>query len=161
MTRSPLLGLGWLLILVWLLLNGGTLNLPSIPWLPIPGIAVKAGEFRVLFLVEESEKYKLSSGQRDAIDSLTIRNYLAAKTAKDPDGKTPGWRVWDDDFTDQQLALAAAPWTPVYKEAVKDHTSTPWLFVMTTSGREVYSAAIPETASEESVLAQLKQYGGN
>jgi hypothetical protein len=163
LNRSPLIGLGWLILAVWLAITSGAIAVPLPDWFP-GGIITPStgpGNLRVLFLVEESEKFKLTTGQRSAIDSLAIRNYLSAKATKDPDGKTAGWRVWDDDYDDAQLSLAPAPWAPIYKQAVTERTGTPWLFVANSTGTKVYSAPIPETATEESVLAILKNYGGN
>lgn len=167
MNRSPWLGFGWAVLALWLALSSGAIALPA-DWLSwIPGGIVRPnvgpGNMRVLFLVEESEAFKLSRGQQAALDSLEIRNYLSAKATKDPDGKGNGWRKWDDDYDDQQLSIAAgsAVWTPLYKQAVTEHTGTPWLFVANSSGSKVYSAPIPADATEQSILAILKGYGGN
>ncbi len=129
---------------------------PPKPPTPIPG----AG-FRVLILEETA------STNRDVVSSTALRDYLIRKCVKGPDGKTPEFRILDDDFTVEQLSTMAPNWKEAYLTA-KEHSSKdkdgrvvspqlPWLIV--SDGKSGESRPLPATVDE--TLAVLRKYGGD
>lgn len=121
---------------------------PSPQPVPLPG------PIRTLILRETASAYPL---HQDVLMSTELRNYLNEKSAKGIDGKTPEWRMWDDDYTDAQMELMQDHWRRAYADAkAKANGSYPWLYI--SNGRDGYSGPLPDT--EDATLILLKKYGG-
>lgn len=127
-------------------------------WNPIgPPPPIAAEGFRVLILEETGDRPKLTRDQLAALNSTVMTGYLNAKCVKGPDGKTPEWHRWDDDFTPEQLAQQPQLWRDAIERAKKDSAGKlPWLLV--SNGKS--GASVPFPASEVDVMALLKKYGG-
>lgn len=123
---------------------------------PVP-VPVPSGPFRVMMIEETADRTALPREQMAALTSLAAREYLGRKTAKDADGKTPGYRLWDDDFDDEQTANSGEPWPTLYKRAKADSQGAlPWLLM--SSDNRVESRPFPKTEAE--LLDALKKFGG-
>lgn len=123
---------------------------PSPPDPPAP----TPSEFRVLILEETADRASLPREQLAALMSVQVRGYLNAKTAKGPDGRTPDWRVWDDDFQDAQI-MDHAYFQTAYKRAKEASKGVlPWIYI----GDGRVNMPLPKTEAE--LLNLLKQYGG-
>lgn len=121
---------------------------------PTPPIPPQPAGFRVLILEETAERGKLPAAQVSALNSTKAREYMNAKTPKGPDGKTPEWRMWDDDHVD--LTHAAENWRKAYELAKKDSAGKlPWIVV--SNGNAGESRPFPQTEAE--LLELLRKYG--
>ena len=110
---------------------------------------------RVLILEETSDRSRLPSAQMAALMSPQVRGYLTTHCAKGPDGKTPEWRMWDDDLTGGQLGFVTEVWRLDYAKAKADSNGrTPWLLINGGAG----SMAFPASTTEACEL--LKKFGG-
>lgn len=127
MTRSPLMGIGWLVILVWLLANGGTLAMPSMPWLPIPGIL---SPVTAAVYVYEKDNGGIPPAVSAALSELNTKGLRATAI--------------DDDVTDGSGAIPEqyAKAIPAAREA-----GLPALVVM--AGESVRKVVKAPTAKEE------------
>jgi hypothetical protein len=119
---------------------------------PIPGVA------RVLIIEEtHSSTKKEYQPYLNVLNSLEIKQYLNKKVKNN-------WRVFDKDFTSEQLKNEEQIWQDVFlnkdgKYARTSPTSsdiTPWIYI--TNGKEGYSGPIPSTIPDTLVL--LKKYLG-
>lgn len=117
---------------------------------PMPGVG-----FRVFILEETAERDRATAL---VLNSTRVREYLNAKCAKGPDGKTPEFRIWDDDITPGELSHAPENWRKAFERAKADSKgSVPWLIVSDSVRGE--SRPLPKT--EDELLAVLRAYGGN
>lgn len=113
--------------------------------------------FRVLILEETTARNDLIPSEAEVLVSPVIRTYLSTKTAKGPDGKTPEYRIWDDDLTEEQLANVSEIWRAAYRDAkTRSAGRLPWLHA--SNGTAGISAELPDTV--DLTLALLKKYGG-
>jgi hypothetical protein len=111
--------------------------------------------FRVLILEETAERGKLPASQVTALTSTQARAYMNAKTPKGPDGKTPEWRMLDDDHVD--VSFLAENWKKALELARKDSAGKlPWIVVSNGSAGE----SRPFPATEAELLELLRKYGG-
>lgn len=108
---------------------------------PIPDVG-----FRVLVVFETG--MVLPAPQNSILYGKTVREYLDAHCAADPDGKTKGYRIWDKD------TVADADF-PVWKTALaRPRKSVPWVIV--SNGKAGYEGPLP--ASVADMMALLKKY---
>jgi hypothetical protein len=112
--------------------------------------------FRVLILEETAERSKLPKAQLSALLSTKAREYMNAKCPKGPDGKTPEWRMFDDDQVD--TSFLSDNWKKAVELARKDSTigKLPWIVV--SDGGKGESRPFPQTEAE--LLDLLKRFGG-
>ena len=132
---------------------------PPIPPGPIPPgptpIPPQPAGFRVLILEETAQRGSLPKTQLSALLSTKARDYMNAKAPKGPDGKTPEWRMLDDDHTDE--SFLAENWRKSLDMARKDSAGKlPWIIV--SDGAKGESRAFPQTEAE--LLELLRKYGG-
>lgn len=72
--------------------------------------------------------------------------------------RKPLWRLWDDDYTDQDLSFTTPEWRTQYKKAIQESQGQrPW--IMATNGERGASVRLPATVP--ATLDLLKRYGGN
>ena len=117
---------------------------PGPPPIPSDGL-------RVLIVYETAELSRLPAGQSAILYGGDVRGYLDAHCPKGPDGKTPEWRIWD-----QNVPTGAE--AKFWQEAMaRKRDKLPWLVV--TNGRATFEGPLPATVEE--TLKLLKQYGGN
>jgi hypothetical protein len=113
---------------------------------PIPGDGL-----RVLIVYESAELSKLPPAQATVLYSPEVRGYLDTHCAKGPDGKTPEWRVWDQNVPTGAEAKA-------WQDAMaRKRDRLPWLVVG--NGKAGFEGPLPATVDETLML--LKLYGGN
>jgi len=123
---------------------------------PTPPFAVKGP--RALILEETADRGKLPLSQLMVLTSTNLRSYLNSSVLKGPDGKTPEWRQWDDDYTDAQTKLDSEAWSVIYAKAKADAKGvTPWVFFVDANGRAT-SQALPATEAE--TIELLRKAGG-
>lgn len=85
----------------------------------------------------------------------TIRSYLNSHSQVL--GGLPQWKLWDDDFEEEDLIGLSQDWKDAYQAATSASNGVvPWLYL--TNGTSGYSGKLPET--ETDLLALLKKYGG-
>lgn len=116
---------------------------------PIPGDGFKA-----LILYESADLSSLPKEQQAVLYSKQVRDYLNAKCAAGPDGKTKEWRVWDYD---SDPAAESAPWQAAMKrKPAKD--KLPWLILSNPKKPGGgFEGPLPKTAAE--MLDLLKKWG--
>lgn len=116
---------------------------------PDPDPTPQPSPMRVLFLREAQAPAPQS------LMSTQIREYLNTHTLKS-DGK-PEWRVWDDDYVQNNLVFISDLWKQIYAEALRRSNGVrPW--VVLSNGTTGFSGPLPDNTDE--VLALLKKYGG-
>lgn len=113
-------------------------------------VPISGDGFRVLVVLESSDRAKLPSSQVTTLTAAEVVNYLNSKCVMGPDGKTREWRVWDKDVP---TTAVAKHWADAMK---RPRTSLPW--VMISTGKTGYEGPLPATAAE--FLTLLKKYGG-
>lgn len=130
---------------------------PPVP--PAPPSPIPAEGFRVLFLHETippSAAEQLPEAQEAIFTNPEIYQYLTTKTAKDANGQ-PSWRIWDDDYTEQQLVNVPPYFKVSYLNAVRlKKPNEPWVIVG--NGTSGESVALPKDSQDTLIL--LKKYGG-
>jgi hypothetical protein len=123
---------------------------PVPPTPPDPPAPIPADGFRVLMVYETAEVSKYPAAQSAVLYSKSVRDYLNAKCAAGPDGKTKEWRIWDKDADPSQ---EASHWQAAMK---RTRAGTPWLVV--SDGKTGFEGPLPNTVEE--TLTLLKKYGG-
>ena len=122
--------------------------LPPDPEPPGPGPA--PGPLSVVIL------YETGDPQPESIHSTKVRAYLNAHCPRGAGGM-PAWRLWDDDYTPQQLADEDPSLVSMYSRAKAESVGRmPWILIQ--SQGKVASVPLPRTEAE--VLDLLKKYGG-
>ena len=120
---------------------------PVPPTPPTPPAPIPLEGFRVLIVYETAELGRLTGAQRAILTSTKVREYLAAKCAKD--GTQPAFRVYDKDVV---------PELPWLKDAFKrPRSSLPWIVV--SDGKTGYEGVLP--ADVDATLELLRKYGGS
>lgn len=115
------------------------------PPAPIPG-----GANRVLIVYESSDLPRYTPEQASVFSAASVREYLARKCAKGPDGKTPEYRVWDKDVDTSSVS-------DTWKEAMKlPRQSLPWIII--SNGTTGFNGPLPPNAAD--TLTLLKKYMG-
>jgi hypothetical protein len=119
---------------------------------PTPGPAPIAGDgLRVLVVFESAKLTTYPPGQLAALYSKSVRDYLGAKCAVGPDGKTPERRFYDADV---DLSQETKTWQDAMK---RPRTALPWVVVSNPAKGGGYEGPLP--ASAEEFLALLKKWG--
>jgi hypothetical protein len=109
-------------------------------------------------LEETEDRDNLPRSQLAVLTSSVIARYLNEKTAKGTDArKTPEWRLWDDDFTEDVLRDTPKIWKDAYADAkLRSQGKRPWVHV--TDGVRGESRELPQTIEE--ALKLFEKYGG-
>lgn len=111
-----------------------------------------------VLILKEAEDFSYPEKTLQVLNSTKIQAYLNSKTVKGPDGY-PGWRQWDDDYSDENLSGHAEYWKKAYRKALeKAQTKRPWLFISTPAKSFNYDIS---DKTETEVLNILKLHGGN
>lgn len=110
--------------------------------------------WKVLILREEDDEGRIPREQLTAMFAGEGHKYMNSKCAKDSDGGA-GWRIWDDDYSENSKKLMGDMWRGVYERAIKDSNGKrPWLYV--TDGKKQLSVEFP--ANTEKWLKTLKDF---
>jgi hypothetical protein len=117
---------------------------------PGPAPPIPAAGLHVLMVYEDKELPKLPPGQYSVLYAKAVRDYLNAKCAAGPDGKTKQWRTWDKDTN-------ATGESKLWQDALaRPRQRTPWIII--SNGKTGYEGPLPN--SVEDALKLLKIYGG-
>lgn len=123
---------------------------PPVP-IPDPVVEVDTAPFpspdglRVLILVETEDNNKLLPGHQEILFGEMVRKWLAENTIRETG--SAGYRIWDDDYTAEQLARVGAVWRNAYEVAkAKSAGKLPW--VVAAKGNKGYNGPLPGTADE-------------
>jgi hypothetical protein len=124
---------------------------PPTPPGPTPGPApIPADGLHVLIVYESADLNKLPKDQLNVLYSQSVLGYLNTHCAKGPDGKTPEWRIWD-----QNVPTGAE--AKVWQDAMaRKRDKLPWLIV--SNGREGFEGPLPPNT--DAMLRTLQTYGG-
>lgn len=114
---------------------------------PIP---VPSPGLRVLMIEETGTRHKLPLQQQACFTHPKIRGYLTTHCAKGRDGRTPEFRVYDQDVV---LQSEAQHWHDMMR---KPRPLLPWVVI--TNGSQGFSGPMPPDV--DSFLELLKQFGG-
>lgn len=118
---------------------------PPEPVPPTPALST----FSVMIVEETADRSSLPRSQAAAMASLGVRGYFTQKNAV--------WRMWDDDYTDQQVAGESQEIQQLYKRAVSESKGKrPWIVLGNKTGSE--SVELP--ADEAGLMELLKKWGG-
>ncbi len=121
---------------------------PDPPVPPSPPAPIPVEGLRVLMVYETGDASKtLSLGQRGILFGKSVREALAAKCVKGPDGVTPEFRIYDKD-------VDASGDSRLWRDAVartKDKT-LPWLII--SNGKTGYEGPMPKDAGEFLALVE-------
>ena len=156
--RNALPWAGWLgMILILAVLIFKSLPGPGpgpnpVPPKPIPTPVVPApipvDGFRVLIVYETSDK--MTAEFQAIILGKEVRDYLAAKCVKGPDGKTPEFRIMDKDSVVKDESK-------LWQDAMlRPRQSVPWLLV--SNGRTGFEGPLPATVADTLII--LRKHGG-
>lgn len=120
---------------------------PPVPPGPTPPAPIPAAGLRVLMVYDQK---KLTPALTDILFSKDIADYLNAKCAVGPDGKTREWRIWPSTV---DVKNETAVWKNAFN---RPRTAGDWIIV--SDGKTGFEGPIPSSESE--VLTLLKKYGG-
>lgn len=119
---------------------------------PVPGVG-----FRVLILYETDALQTLPASQVPIFTSGDIRAYLKSKVPVV--NGVPEFRVWDDDYTPEQMGHETAEWRAAYDRAKRDaNGKLPWLLILR-DAKVLASEPLPATVAD--TLSTLRKHGGN
>jgi hypothetical protein len=114
------------------------------------------GGLTVIILVEDNEIGRLPPAQASALADKDVLRYLRDKSAR----ITPeDWatRIWDPDYTREQLKNAPPALVSAYEATVKLAAGkSPWIAI--SNGTKGFSGELPPDAA--SLLELLKKFGG-
>lgn len=144
---------------------GGLVPTPPTPPGPIPPgpgpdptpspSPISVTGFRVMILHEASPQTKQTEALQAIASSPAIHAYLNSRCVKESNGQ-PSWRVWDDDYSDEDLKNAPDYWRSAYRIAVsKKQGDQGWIVIGTDKG----GTSEPLPATVEATLALLKKWG--
>lgn len=106
----------------------------------------------VLFVEEFADRHLLPKEQSSITTSTKLLSFLNTHCAKGgPKGQTPEYRVWDDDYTDDDLKNESQMWKDVYK---RSRSSLPWIVV--SNGDTGFEGPLPGTVDE--TIELLKKF---
>lgn len=127
---------------------------------PSPAPIPDAGKW-VMMMFERGDISKLTNDQRMIFTADAVLKYLDSHTTPSPDGKTSGWRTWDqnDIATNeapiwQKMFARAKDGAAAYKGAGK---ALPWI-VISVDGKTGYEGPVP--ANIPAMLTLLQTYLG-
>lgn len=121
---------------------------PPVPPAPVP---IPTSEFRVLFLSDPVAP--MNKDQIDILNSTKIREYLATKCAKGPDGKTPEVRFWSPKVV---LTNESDTWKKIWETVKPQMPTLPAVVIYRGTNGEYF----PLAKNEAEQLEFLKKYGG-
>lgn len=100
---------------------------------------------RVLIIEETADRLKLPAGQQEILLSWEVRQWLANNTVREQN--SAGYRIWDDDYTAEQLNYVSETWRLAYERAKKDSAGKlPWL--VAANRNKGFSGPLPNTNKE-------------
>jgi len=114
---------------------------------PIPdGVPFPSPDgLRVLIIEETAQRGDLAKGQQVILFGREVRKWLDDNTVSD--GEFVGWRIWDDDYTPDQLGHVSNVWKQAYTAAKQGSAGeVPWL--VAANGASGYAGPLPDTAGE-------------
>lgn len=115
---------------------------------PGPGPGPKpVGPLAVLVVYEKDDLAKYSEGHKDILQGQEVRDWLEANCAKEADGKTKAYRIWDKDADGGK---DRAPWAALM---ARPRTSLPWV-VIAQGAEPAYEGPLPAGPTEFIVLAR-------
>lgn len=123
---------------------------PDEPPPPDEAAPIPAPGLRVLIVFETSDQGRLTAGQRAAVFGQPVRDYLDARCAVGPDGRSREYRIYDQN---QSVAGESKLWQDAMARPRK---SVPWLVV--SNGKAGYEGPLPATTAEFFDL--VKKYEG-
>src|SRR6185295_3400904 len=96
---------------------------PPVPPVPPPTPApIPVPGFRVLIVVETSDLSKLPAPQVAIVTAKPIRDYLALRCVKGPNGE-PERRIWDKDVSTENVSK-------IWQDAMRlERKSLPWIVI--------------------------------
>lgn len=120
---------------------------PAPPPAPPPAPApIPATGLRVLILYESADLSKYPFRQSQILYDAGLRAYLDQATVLGPDGKTHGYRIWDQNVNaagDEQL----------WRDAMaRPHATMPWIVV--SNGASGYEGPLPGNAPDTQALVR-------
>jgi hypothetical protein len=127
---------------------------------PQPDSAPIAAEgFRVLILHETEPPTVLPESELAVLTSPEVMSFLKSKTAREGNG-APSFRVWDDDYSDADLANSPTYFRDAYRKAVNQKKPDErWVIVSNGTKKTGESGPLPKTAA--SFIEMMKKYADN
>jgi len=109
---------------------------------------------RILILEETTQRVHLPLTQQIILFGEEGRKLLQSATIDD--GKTPGYRIWDDDFSETALKVTSETWRKAYAAAKKNaNNKLPWIVIA--NKNKGFSGPLPESVSKlKQILEGLK-----
>ena len=104
----------------------------------------------MLIVYESADLSKLPPPQLNVLDAKSVRDYLDSHCVKGPDGKTPEYRIWDQNVP---TANEAKTWQDAMK---RSRSGLPWLIV--SNGKTGFEGPLPPNT--DAMLRILQQYAG-
>ena len=116
---------------------------PPTPPAPTPPAPVKG--LRVLIVYDSSALSAMPPAQRTILTARSVHDWLDARCAVGPDGKTHEWRVWDKDTDPRGEAAVWGQWL------ARPHAAVPWVVIGGDSG-VAYEGPLPGTVADTLAL---------
>lgn len=114
---------------------------------------------RVLIILEEQDYANLPPGQRACLSDGDVIDFLNTNCEKGADGKTPEWRRWDDDYTDDQIALMPPNWQKAYRDAIRESGGKrPYVIISNPKKGQPPGVAMPLPETKEEFMAELQKW---
>lgn len=115
---------------------------------------------RVLIVGEAQKRATLSAEQREFFHSSEFHQYLRSITVLEKIGQdvVPGYRLWDDDYTDKELANVTDVWRAAYKAmlAMKEKKPDQEFWFLASSPKGGYKGPLPNNVREaKAILSKL------
>lgn len=99
---------------------------------------------RVLILEETEDRARLVPGHQEILFGEDVRKWLAENTIRESDSS--GYRVWDDDYTNEQLSKVSETWRKAYEAAKEAKKELPW--VVAANKTKGYNGPLPLNKEE-------------
>jgi hypothetical protein len=116
---------------------------PDVAPIPLPG-------FRVMIIEETADRPRLPSAQLSILFAPEMKDYLNTKCVVGPDGRTPEWRIMDEDTAFPETCDLA--WCKAIK---RPRASLPWIII--SDGKTGYEGPLPGSLPETMDL--LRRFG--
>lgn len=114
---------------------------PQPPTPPLPPAPIPVAGLRVLIVYDATKETELPVSQQAIIRGKKMDDYLNAKCAIGPDGKTREFRMWP------ATTVLTDDVPPLWVEAMKrEKKSFPWLMV--SDGKTGYEGPLPQTVDQ-------------
>lgn len=138
----------------------------NVPPPPQPDVVVDQVPFpspdglRVLIVGEAQKRATLPKEQREIFVSDEFHKYLASIVVmeKDQDQSVPGYRIWDDDYTDAELSRTPAVWQAAYKamQQLKSRKPDQEFWFLASGPKGGYQGPLPGSVQEvKGILSKL------